>query len=35
VSDGPALFENADVGTLLAAAVQTLDALGRLGCRRM
>jgi hypothetical protein len=35
VSDGPALFTNADVGTLLSAAANTLEALGRLGCRRM
>ncbi len=35
VNDGPALFDNTDVGALLADAVNVLDALGRLGCRRM
>ena len=35
VSDGPALFDNLDVGTLLADAVDVLGALGRLGCRKM
>jgi hypothetical protein len=35
VSDGPALFDGVDVGTLLGDAVKVLDALGHLGCRRM
>lgn len=35
VSDGPGLFDNADVSTLILRAVDVLGALGRLGCRKM
>jgi hypothetical protein len=33
VADGPALFDNADVGTLLVAALNGIAAIEALGCR--
>jgi hypothetical protein len=35
VADGPALFDNADVGTLLGSAVQTIGVIKTLPCGKM
>jgi len=34
VADGPAAFDGQDVGTLLGAAIQTVDALRRVPCQK-